>query len=138
MLFLRAVAVTAAVLSLLPWLALPWLALPWLALPWLAIGSVRLIRILRRPLLAFATAARMLLMLLLVLLMLLMLLAVGRLWALLCSATTGPIGRHATLTTTRGGILMRPLRLARRATGHISSALAWALLLVHPDREPAP
>ena len=125
MLFLRAVAVTAAVLSLLPWLALPWLA----------IGSVRLIRILRRPLLAFATAARMLLMLLL---MLLMLLAVGRLWALLCSATTGPIGRHATLTTTRGGILMRPLRLTRRATGHISSALAWALLLVHPDGEPAP
>jgi hypothetical protein len=128
-LFLRAVAVTAAVLSLLPWLALPWLA----------IGSVRLIRILRRPLLAFATAARMLLMLLLVLLLvLLMLLAVGRLWALLCSATTGPIGRHATLTTTRGGILMRPLRLTRRATGHISSALAWALLLVHPDGEPAP
>lgn len=100
----------------------------------MTIGRVRLIGILRRPLLALAAAAGMLLMLL----VLLMLIAVGRLGPLLCPTTAGPIGRHAALTTTRGGILVWPLRLARRATGHIGSALAGALLLIHPDREPAP
>jgi hypothetical protein len=78
------------------------------------------------------------LLLLALLLMLLLLIAVGRLWALLRPTTAGPIGWHAALTATRGGILVWPLRLARRATGHIGSALAWALLLIHPDREPAP
>jgi hypothetical protein len=122
-LFLRAVAITATILPLLAWLTLP-------RLP---IGRIRLIRILR-PLLTFAAAAGMLLMLL----MLLMLIAIGRLGPLLRSTTARPIGRHAALTATRGGILMGTLRLARRATGHISAALAWALLLIHPDREPAP
>ena len=116
-----------AILPLLP-------RLSWLALPRLPIGRVRLIRLLRRALLAFAAAARMLLMLL----MLLVLLAAGRLWPLLRTSTAGPIGRHAALAATRGGILMGPLRLTRRATRHISAALARALLLVHPYRESAP
>jgi hypothetical protein len=128
-LLLRAIAIAAAILSLLP-------LLRWLTLSRLAIGRVWLIRILRRPLLlAFAAAAGMLLMLLL---MLLVLIAIGRLGPLLRSTAAGPIGRHATLTATRGGILMWPLRLTGRATGHIGSALAWALLLIHPDRESAP
>ena len=121
---LRAIAVAATILSLLPWLALSRLA----------IRRIRLIGILRRPLrLAFAAAGALLMLLLLMLLV-----AVGRLWPLLRSATAGPIGRHAALTATRGGILVWPLRLAGRATGHIGSALAWALLLIHPDRESAP
>jgi len=92
--------------------------------------------------LTLAAAAGMLLLLLLllllVLLLLLMLIAVGRLRPLLRPTTARPIGRHAALTATRGGILMWPLRLARRATRHIGAALARALLLIHPDREPAP
>jgi hypothetical protein len=129
-LLLRAIAVAATILPLLPLLPL----LAWLSLSRLTIGRVWLIGILRRALLllAFAAAAGMLLVLLL------MLIAVGRLRPLRRTTTAGPIGRHAALPATCGWILMWSLRLTRRAAGHIRSTLARTLLLIHPDREPAP
>jgi hypothetical protein len=75
---------------------------------------------------------------LLMLMLLMMLNAIGRRGPLLRPTTTGPIGRHAALTATRGGVLMRPLWLTGRATRHIGAALAWTLFLIYPYRESAP